>query len=136
MIVQARKEYIVVTEKNVPMKTRDGITLFADVVRPDMVGRFPVLLSRTPYGKRGFFYEAWTSRMEEWERISVPATECARIPKEFLEEERRVLGDWWFQQEYMCEFVDTDEGRLFDRVLVTAALSYEIEPRCSSRVLA
>ena len=53
MIVQARKEYTVVTEKNVPMKTRDGITLFADVVRPDMVGRFPVLLSRTPYGKRG-----------------------------------------------------------------------------------
>jgi len=53
MIVQARTEYTVVTEKNVPMKTRDGITLFADAVRPDMAGRFPVLLSRTPYGKRG-----------------------------------------------------------------------------------
>jgi len=53
MIVQARKKYKVVTEKNVPMKTRDGITLFADVIRPDAAGRFPVLLSRTPYNKKG-----------------------------------------------------------------------------------
>src|SRR5262249_59704247 len=53
MIVQARTEYKVVTEKNVPMKTRDGVTLFADVIRPDAAGRVSVLLSRTPYGKRG-----------------------------------------------------------------------------------
>ena len=53
MIVQARKTYKVVTEKDVPMKTRDGVTLFADVVRPDSPGRFPVLLSRTPYNKKG-----------------------------------------------------------------------------------
>ena len=53
MIVQIRPEYKVVTETNVPMKTRDGVTLFADVVRPDVPGRFPVLLSRTPYGKQG-----------------------------------------------------------------------------------
>ena len=51
MIVPARSEYKVVTETNVPMKTRDGVTLFADVARPDAPGRFPVLLSRTPYGK-------------------------------------------------------------------------------------
>ena len=53
MIVPARSEYKVVTETNVPMKTRDGVTLFADVARPDAPGRFPVLLSRTPYGKTG-----------------------------------------------------------------------------------
>jgi len=53
MIVQARKTYKVVSEKNVPMKTRDGVTLYADVVRPDVPGRFPVLLSRTPYNKKG-----------------------------------------------------------------------------------
>ncbi|MEW6296939.1 MAG: CocE/NonD family hydrolase [Thermodesulfobacteriota bacterium] len=53
MIVQVRKKYTVVTEKNVPMTTRDGVTLYADVIRPDVPGRFPVLLSRTPYGKRG-----------------------------------------------------------------------------------
>ena len=35
------------------MITRDGVTLRADVYRPDEPGRFPVLLRRTPYGKRG-----------------------------------------------------------------------------------
>jgi len=53
MIVKARKTYKVVSEKNVPMKTRDDVTLYADVVRPDVPGRFPVLLSRTPYNKKG-----------------------------------------------------------------------------------
>ena len=53
MIVPARKTYRVVTEKNVPMKTRDGVTLYADVIHPDAPGRFPVLLSRTPYNKKG-----------------------------------------------------------------------------------
>jgi putative CocE/NonD family hydrolase len=53
MIVQARKTYKIVSEKNVPMRTRDGVTLYSDVVRPDAPGRFPVLLSRTPYNKKG-----------------------------------------------------------------------------------
>jgi hypothetical protein len=29
---------------------------------------------------------------EEWFRMSVPATDCPRIGKDFLEEERRVMG--------------------------------------------
>ena len=33
------------------MRTRDGVRLYADVFRPDAPGRFPVLLSRSPYGK-------------------------------------------------------------------------------------
>ncbi len=53
MIVPARKAYKVTTEKSIPMKTRDGVTLFADVIRPETSGRFPVLLSRTPYNKKG-----------------------------------------------------------------------------------
>jgi uncharacterized protein len=38
-------------ERNVAMKTRDGVTLFADVYRPAGEGAFPVLLQRTPYNK-------------------------------------------------------------------------------------
>lgn len=38
-------------EQHLPMRTRDGITLYADVYRPDADGRFPVLLVRTPYDK-------------------------------------------------------------------------------------
>ncbi|MGD9893530.1 MAG: CocE/NonD family hydrolase [Dehalococcoidia bacterium] len=53
MIVRTRRQYSVVVEKNLPMRTRDGVTLFADVCRPDAPGRFPVLVARGPYGKEG-----------------------------------------------------------------------------------
>jgi putative CocE/NonD family hydrolase len=42
----------VLIDRDVAMKTRDGVTLRADVYRPDGAGRFPVLLSRLPYDKR------------------------------------------------------------------------------------
>ena len=38
-------------DKDVPMTTRDGVTLRADVYRPAAPGRYPVLLSRLPYDK-------------------------------------------------------------------------------------
>ena len=41
----------VLFERNVAMKTRDGVTLKADVYRPAGEGTFPVLLQRTPYNK-------------------------------------------------------------------------------------
>ena len=39
-------------ERNVAMKTRDGVTLRADIYRPAGEGPFPVLLQRTPYNKQ------------------------------------------------------------------------------------
>ena len=47
----SRPQHRVLVEKDVPMTTRDGVTLRADVYRPDAAGRFPVLLSRLPYDK-------------------------------------------------------------------------------------
>lgn len=38
-------------EHDVAMKTRDGVTLYADIYRPVGDGNFPVLLQRTPYNK-------------------------------------------------------------------------------------
>ena len=38
-------------ERSVAMKTRDGVTLNADIYRPAGDGTFPVLLQRTPYNK-------------------------------------------------------------------------------------
>ncbi len=40
-------------ERGVVVKMRDGVTLRADVYRPRTEGKFPVLLQRTPYDKRG-----------------------------------------------------------------------------------
>jgi putative CocE/NonD family hydrolase len=50
--IYAREQYDVKVETNVAMKTRDGITLRADIYRPEAPGRFPVILQRTPYDKR------------------------------------------------------------------------------------
>jgi phage FluMu gp28-like protein len=84
-------------------------------------------LMSTPDGKRGFFWEAWEHGGEEWERIQVTATECPRITQEFLEEEMRNLGEQWYRQEYLCEFLDSVSG-VFDRDLVERAMSEEFEP--------
>src|SRR5579885_3369385 len=46
-------EYAGVIERNVPAKMRDGVTLRADIYRPKAAGKFPVLLTRTPYDKTG-----------------------------------------------------------------------------------
>jgi putative CocE/NonD family hydrolase len=42
-----------VTDKDVPITTRDGTVLRANVTRPDVPGRYPVLVTQTPYGKDG-----------------------------------------------------------------------------------
>lgn len=84
-------------------------------------------LMSTPFGKRGFFYEAWEHGGPEWERVRAPATECERIPRAFLEEERRTMGERCFRQEYLCEFEDSVSG-VFDRTLVEEAISDEVEP--------
>jgi len=42
----------VVVQREVAMKTRDGVTLHADIYSPAGEGTFPVLLQRTPYDKK------------------------------------------------------------------------------------
>ena len=56
-----------------------------------------VLLS-TPFGKRGFFYREWAEGGEAWERYTVKAEDCPRIPKDYLAEERRKLGIFYGQE--------------------------------------
>ena len=49
--VRAQESYAVITQNGVSMKTRDGVTLHADIYRPRADGKFPVILMRTPYDK-------------------------------------------------------------------------------------
>jgi len=48
-LAQATPEITV--QRGVPMKTRDGITLRADIYHPTGDGKYPTLLQRTPYDK-------------------------------------------------------------------------------------
>jgi hypothetical protein len=90
------------------------------------VSRGRLVALSTPFGTRGWWYEAWRGD-EPWQRFEVPASECPRIASEFLEEERRELGEWWFRQEYECMFLDAqsqafsrdDIDRAFDEEVVT-----------------
>lgn len=41
----------IIIQRDVPMKTRDGVTLRADIYRPNSPDKFPVILMRTPYDK-------------------------------------------------------------------------------------
>ncbi|MFN0167947.1 MAG: hypothetical protein ACKV22_16095 [Bryobacteraceae bacterium] len=66
--------------------------------------------SRRPAGPTGFFWEAWTQGGAQWFRIQVPATRCPRFTPRVLEGERRVLGDFWFRQEFLCEFSTHGDG--------------------------
>ncbi len=84
-------------------------------------------LISTPFGKRGFFWEAWEHGGAEWLRVRVPATECARISRRHLEEEREALGERWFRQEYLCEFGETASG-LFELDLVERAITDKVTP--------
>jgi hypothetical protein len=84
-------------------------------------------LISTPCGKRGFFYEAWANGGPDWERIQVPASECARINPAFLQEERITLGDRRFRQEYCCEFNGAEDG-VFDPDQVQRAITHDVKP--------
>ena len=55
----------VTVDENVMIPMRDGVRLQADVYRPSGPGRFPTLVSRTPYGRQGLgalvMADYWTS---------------------------------------------------------------------------
>jgi hypothetical protein len=86
-----------------------------------------IVLPSTPFGKRGFFHHEWTEGGADWERTKITAYDVPRISKEWLEREREMIGDWWFQQEYMCEFVET-EDQVFSYDDIQAALSTDVKP--------
>jgi hypothetical protein len=86
-----------------------------------------LVLMSTPFGRRGHFYEEWANGGPLWERVQITARECPRISPEFLEEERRSLGDLFFRSEYLCEFIESS-GQLFAYGDVAAALDDKVRP--------
>ena len=80
----------------------------------------------TPFGKRGWWFEAWTNGGENWERVKVKASDCPRISPAFLAEEKAAMGHLFYQSEYECEFVDTVD-QVFGYDLVMSAMSPEVQ---------
>jgi len=68
------------------------------------------ILMSTPFGKQNHFFKIWDQERDIWQWFEIPAEQCPRITKEFLEEEKRTNP--WFEQEYHCVFMES-EGAIF-----------------------
>ncbi len=77
-------------------------------------GKGELLVLSTPFGKRGWFWEAWKSCEDakakgnnpDWAQVSIKVEQCPRITPQFLASEERAMGRHWYQQEYLTIFRD------------------------------
>lgn len=92
----------------------------------------------TPLGQRGWFWEAWKQceddkregKPEPYKRFKRTCWECPRLDRDFVERERKLIGDHWFRQEYEVEFL-SNAGAVFrmedvDRLIQSDEQPYEV----------
>ena len=85
-----------------------------------------LILMSTPFGKRGHFFSEW-NKGDSWTKIQVKAADCPRISADFLSEEYESLGEWWYRQEYCCEFQETVDS-VFSYEMIQNAFTDEVTP--------
>jgi phage FluMu gp28-like protein len=73
-----------------------------------------IMLS-TPWGRNHIFYRSFKNP-DYWSQ-HVRAEDCPLISKEFLEEQRKTIGDLRFKMEYEAEFVE-EENSFFSQDLI------------------
>lgn len=96
-------------------------------VRPMLATRGGSLIAlSTPFGQRGWFYEAWEEG-EGWHKVKITADACPRLSPEFLADERLNLGTQWYQQEYECVF-GSMAGALWDADYFGPSIWYDALP--------
>jgi hypothetical protein len=109
-----------------PARIDDGLY---GVLRPMLaVSQGRLVALSTPFGRRGRWFEVWTSR-GEWQRVEVPATMCPRIGPQFLAEEQAALGPWAYRQEYCCQFSETLDQHFSHREALTRLLRHDPDQR-------
>jgi hypothetical protein len=97
-------------------------TLFSVLSPMLAVSRGQMVLISTPFTKDGFFFESWhDEKLNNIGRYRVPWWDCPRIPHEFIEQEKRKLGPWWFASQYECEF-QAAQDQVFKDEWLKAAL--------------
>lgn len=89
------------------------------------VSRGRLFMLSTPWGKRGHFYKAWAEGGDDYRRFRVSHDMCPHIPKDYVAKERR-KGEWWYRQEFCCEFMDT-ENQVFASAVVDRAVKPEVQ---------
>jgi hypothetical protein len=102
----------------------DDVFTGSSPTRAASKGRFVAL--STAFSTSGWFYREWAGD-EVYQRVSVTARDCPRIPAEFLAAERRKLGDRWFGMEYLNVFGD-DVAAVFSADDIRAAVDPGVSP--------
>jgi hypothetical protein len=86
-----------------------------------------IVLLSTPRGKRGFFHDVWTTGGADWNRTRITANQCPRISPEWLLKEKESMPDFWFKQEFLCEFVESEDS-VFNFDDIHAAIDPNVKP--------
>jgi hypothetical protein len=96
-----------------------------------MVSNGQLILISSAGVKSGFFYDIASKTNEEigeeWSRYRIDATKIPRFSKEALEKERKAIGPWWFNSEYMCQFQDPQDS-LFTMGDIQRSITPEVKP--------
>ncbi|MEM0142715.1 MAG: terminase large subunit [Candidatus Parvarchaeum sp.] len=93
-------------------------------VEPSLAARGEqFILSGTPRGKRGYFYNSYAnnSRTKQWNIYRFKSRENPIITEEFLREEKMHMTENMYRQEYEAEFID-DMGLFYSLELVSSCL--------------
>jgi hypothetical protein len=85
-----------------------------------------IILLSTPRGKRGFFFDVW-SEGSDWNRTLITARECPRISEQWLLKEKESMPTFWFQQEFLCQFIENEDS-VFNFDDIHAAIDPNVKP--------
>jgi len=89
---------------DVPIKVDDGVVLRADVYRPDVDGRHPVILSYGPYAKGLAFQDGYPSA---WQRMVAEHPDVACGSSNLYQSWEVVDPEKWVPEGYICVRVDS-----------------------------
>jgi hypothetical protein len=101
-------------------------SLFGAVMPFVAISGGAVIAASTPAGRRGFFHALWEGD-EPWQRESIRGDEVPRLSAEFLAEQRRLFGERFYRQEFLCSFEDT-EDQLFRSDDIAAMFDPTVRP--------
>lgn len=65
----------IVCMQDIPVKMRDGVTIYVDIYKPEAEGRYPLIISWSFYGKRPF------DGQSEWQIMGVPPQTVSNMSK-------------------------------------------------------
>jgi hypothetical protein len=91
------------------------------------VGNGRLIAASTPAGLRGWWSDAWHDGGALWERVLVKTADCPRVSADFLASERASMGDFFYRQEYECDFLSADTAA-FDAAWLESLINPELEP--------